>query len=150
MKVADLMSTKLFTVSPDDSVEGAVAELEVRTLLSGEYDAREAFVTIRSGAGGVDAADWAEMLLRMYTRYCERHGWPIEVYDTSYAEEAGIDHNADAVNRQAGFCNRCGQHHLSCAGLGRRNRGHSARARQRAAQGSWQRSIAHGHRVLQR
>ena len=72
------------------SVEAAVAELEVRTLLSGEYDAREAFVTIRSGAGGVDAADWAEMLLRMYTRYCERHGWPFEVNDTSYAEEAGI------------------------------------------------------------
>jgi len=72
------------------AVEAAVAELEVRTLLSGEYDAREAFVTIRSGAGGVDAADWAEMLLRMYTRYCERHGWPFEVNDTSYAEEAGI------------------------------------------------------------
>ena len=73
-----------------ESVEAAVAELEVRTLLSGEYDAREAFVTIRSGAGGVDAADWAEMLLRMYTRYCERHNWPYEVNDTSYAEEAGL------------------------------------------------------------
>ncbi|MBK9740808.1 MAG: peptide chain release factor 2 [Actinobacteria bacterium] len=73
-----------------DSVEAAVAELEVRTLLSGEYDQREAFVSIRSGAGGVDAADWAEMLLRMYTRYCERHNYPFEVNDTSYAEEAGI------------------------------------------------------------
>jgi peptide chain release factor 2 len=73
-----------------DSVEAAVAELEVRTLLSGEYDAREAFVSIRAGAGGVDAADWAEMLLRMYSRYCERHNWPLEVNDTSYAEEAGI------------------------------------------------------------
>ena len=71
-------------------LETQIAELEVRTLLSGEYDAREAFVTIRSGAGGVDAADWAEMLLRMYTRYCELHGWPYEVNDTSYAEEAGI------------------------------------------------------------
>jgi len=73
-----------------DSLETAIAEMEVRTLLSGEYDAREAFVSIRSGAGGVDAADWAEMLLRMYTRYCERHNWPYEVNDTSYAEEAGI------------------------------------------------------------
>ena len=73
-----------------DAVEATVAELEVRTLLSGEYDAREAFVSIRSGAGGVDAADWAEMLLRMYTRYCERHNWPFEVNDTSYAEEAGL------------------------------------------------------------
>lgn len=68
----------------------AIDELEVRTLLSGEYDAREAVVTIRSGAGGVDAADWAEMLMRMYLRWAERHKYDVEVYDTSYAEEAGI------------------------------------------------------------
>ena len=68
----------------------SIGELEVRTLLSGEYDAREALVTIRAEAGGVDAADFAEMLLRMYTRYCERHSYPFEVLDTSYAEEAGI------------------------------------------------------------
>ena len=74
-----------------------VAELEVRTLLSGEYDSREALMTIRSEAGGVDAADWAEMLMRMYTRYCERHGYPVEVYDTSYAEEAGIKSATFAV-----------------------------------------------------
>ena len=80
-----------------DSMESVVGELEIRTLLSGEYDEREALVTIRSGAGGVDAADWAEMLLRLYTRYCERHGWPYEVYDTSYAEEAGIKSATFAV-----------------------------------------------------
>lgn len=68
----------------------AIAALEVRTLLSGEYDQRDALVTIRSGAGGVDAADWAEMLMRMYLRYCENKDWSVEVYDTSYAEEAGI------------------------------------------------------------
>jgi peptide chain release factor 2 len=68
----------------------SIDELEVRTLLSGEYDAREALVTIRSEAGGVDAADFAEMLLRMYLRWAERHGYPTEVLDTSYAEEAGI------------------------------------------------------------
>ena len=62
----------------------------MRTLLSGEYDPREALVTIRSEAGGVDAADFAEMLLRMYLRWSERHGYKTEVYDTSYAEEAGI------------------------------------------------------------
>ena len=72
------------------SLRQAVAAIEVRTLLSGEYDQRDALVSIRSGAGGVDAADWAEMLLRMYTRYCENKGWPVEVYDTSYAEEAGL------------------------------------------------------------
>ncbi len=64
--------------------------LEVRTLLSGEYDQRDALVTIRSEAGGVDAADFAAMLLRMYLRWAERHGYATEVYDTSYAEEAGI------------------------------------------------------------
>jgi peptide chain release factor 2 len=68
----------------------AIDELEVRTLLSGEYDSREALVTIRAEAGGVDAADFAEMLLRMYTRWAERHGYAVDVLDTSYAEEAGI------------------------------------------------------------
>ena len=80
-----------------DGLRRDISEMEVRTLLSGEYDAREALVTIRSEAGGVDAADWAEMLLRLYTRYCERHGWPVEVYDTSYAEEAGIKSATFAV-----------------------------------------------------
>ncbi|HEX3786140.1 MAG TPA: peptide chain release factor 2 [Pseudonocardiaceae bacterium] len=67
-----------------------IDSLEVRTLLSGEYDERDALMTIRSEAGGVDAADFAEMLMRMYLRWAERHGYPTEVYDTSYAEEAGI------------------------------------------------------------
>jgi peptide chain release factor 2 len=68
----------------------SVGELEVQTLLNGKYDSREALVTIRSEAGGVDAADFAEMLLRMYLRWAERHNYSTEVYDTSYAEEAGI------------------------------------------------------------
>ncbi len=68
----------------------SIESLEVRTLLSGEYDERDALITIRSGAGGVDAADWAEMLMRMYIRWAERHKYPTEVYETSYAEEAGI------------------------------------------------------------
>lgn len=71
---------------------------EVRTLLSGEYDEREALVTIRSGAGGVDAADWAEMLMRMYVRWAEQHKYPVEVFDTSYAEEAGIKSATFAVH----------------------------------------------------
>ena len=80
-----------------EALERDISDLEVRTLLSGEYDEREALVTIRAEAGGVDAADWAEMLMRMYLRYCERHGWPTEVYDTSYAEEAGIKSATFAV-----------------------------------------------------
>jgi peptide chain release factor 2 len=79
-------------------IQKAVEQLEVRTLLSGEYDAREALVTIRSGAGGVDAADFAEMLMRMYTRWAERNKYPVEVYDTSYAEEAGLKSATFAVH----------------------------------------------------
>ena len=67
-----------------------LGELEVRTLLAGEYDIRDAVVTIRAGAGGVDAADFAEMLMRMYLRWAERHGYATSVLDTSYAEEAGL------------------------------------------------------------
>ena len=73
-----------------DSLESAIESLEVTTMLSGEYDPREAVINIRSGAGGVDAADWAEMLMRMYTRWAEKHGHKVDVYDISYAEEAGI------------------------------------------------------------
>lgn len=74
-----------------------IEALEVRTLLSGEYDPRDALMTIRAEAGGVDAADFAEMLMRMYTRWAERHGYQVEVYDTSYAEEAGLKSATFAV-----------------------------------------------------
>ena len=73
-----------------DSLTAAISDLEVQTLLSGEYDHRDALITIRSEAGGVDAADWAEMVSRMYLRYCERHDYGVNVLETSYAEEAGI------------------------------------------------------------
>ncbi|MBB4071229.1 peptide chain release factor 2 [Canibacter oris] len=72
------------------AIHTAVNELEVQTLLSGEYDECAAVMTIRSGAGGVDAADFAEMLQRMYLRYGERNNYRTTVMETSYAEEAGI------------------------------------------------------------
>lgn len=72
------------------SVRKALDEMEVRTLLSGEYAEREALVNIRAEAGGVDASDFAERLQRMYLRWAERHGYSTEIYETSYAEEAGI------------------------------------------------------------
>ena len=65
-------------------------QMEIQTLLDGEYDERSAVVTLRSGAGGVDAADFAQMLLRMFLRWAERNGYKAKVMDTSYAEEAGI------------------------------------------------------------
>lgn len=67
-----------------------IESLEVKTMLSGEYDSREAVINIRSGAGGVDAADWAEMLMRMYVRWAEKNDRKVDIYDISYAEEAGI------------------------------------------------------------
>ena len=75
-----------------------IEAMEVRTLLAGEYDEREALLNIRSGAGGVDAADWAEMLMRMYIRWAEKHNYAVEVFDTSYAEEAGIKSATFAVH----------------------------------------------------
>ncbi|MDQ0787308.1 peptide chain release factor 2 [Streptomyces sp. B3I7] len=79
------------------AVRKALDEMEVRTLLSGEYDSREALVNIRAEAGGVDAADFAEKLQRMYLRWAEQRGYKTEVYETSYAEEAGIKSTTFAV-----------------------------------------------------
>jgi peptide chain release factor 2 len=73
-----------------------IDQLEVRTLLSGEYDAREALITINSQAGGADAEDFAGNLQRMYLRWAERHKFPAEVYDVSYGE-AGIKSTTFAV-----------------------------------------------------
>jgi len=81
-----------------EKVHKAVESLEVRTLLNGEYDAREALVSIRSGAGGVDAADFAEMLMRMYIRWAEQHDYKVEVFETSYAEEAGLKSATFAIH----------------------------------------------------
>ncbi|MFJ2646280.1 peptide chain release factor 2 [Streptomyces sp. NPDC087420] len=80
-----------------ESVRKALDEMEVRTLLSGQYDAREALVNIRAEAGGVDAADFAEQLQRMYLRWAERHNYGTEIYETSFAEEAGIKSTTFAV-----------------------------------------------------
>lgn len=63
---------------------------EVRTMLSGEMDAANAIVTIHPGAGGTESQDWAEMLMRMYMRWCERRGFKREVVDLQPGEEAGI------------------------------------------------------------
>jgi len=72
------------------SIQKILGELEVQTLLNGEFDSNPAVITIRAGAGGVDASDFADMLFRMYLRYAEQHNLPTTVLDTSYAEEAGI------------------------------------------------------------
>ena len=71
-------------------IESDLGDAELRQLLGGEYDASDAIVSINSGAGGTDACDWAEMLMRMYLRWAERRGFKAEVLDLQPAEEAGI------------------------------------------------------------
>jgi peptide chain release factor 2 len=86
----DDAETKLEARAELKAIATMVDSLEVETLLNGEYDARGAIVTIRSGAGGDDATDFAEMLMRMYLRYCEKQSYKTSVLDISYAEGAGI------------------------------------------------------------
>ena len=71
-------------------LEGRVKALEVETMLSGEHDRGNAIVSIHAGAGGTEAQDWAEMLLRMYLRWCEKKGFRTEIVDSLPGEEAGI------------------------------------------------------------
>jgi peptide chain release factor 2 len=87
-----------------------IDQLEIRTLLNGEYDAREALISINAGAGGADAADWTEGLQRIYMRWAERHGYPTEVYDTSYAEEAGIKSTTFAIKAPYAYGTLRGEH----------------------------------------
>ena len=71
-------------------LEKELDKYDVQKMLSGEYDEADAFLTINAGAGGTDAQDWANMLLRMYTRWAESKGWKVELIDKSDSEEAGI------------------------------------------------------------
>src|SRR5690606_37272601 len=73
-----------------DKLEEAVGKMEFARMLSGENDRNNAILSSNAGQGGVDAADFAEMLLRMYKRYAERRGWDVELMDLQPAEEAGI------------------------------------------------------------
>jgi peptide chain release factor 2 len=71
-------------------LEGRIAKMEFARMLSGEHDARSCIVSINAGAGGTEAQDWAEMLLRMYLRFCEKRGYRTEITDYQPGEEAGV------------------------------------------------------------
>lgn len=97
------------------AITTVIGDLEIQSLLDGEFDARPAVVTIRAGAGGVDAADFAEMLLRMYTRWAQAHGYSLQVLDTSYAEQAGVKSAIFEVDEPYAFGNlsvEAGTHRL--------------------------------------
>ncbi len=92
---------ELLEEEPDESMQAEIVEsvvgletkveqLEFALMLSGEHDQRNAIMSIHAGSGGVDAQDWAEMLLRMYLRWAEKHNFKTEVYEYNEGEEAGI------------------------------------------------------------
>jgi peptide chain release factor 2 len=72
------------------SLEGKIAALETQSLFSGPYDANDAIVELHAGAGGTDAQDWTEMLLRMYSRWAERRGFDVEIDEATEGQEAGL------------------------------------------------------------
>ncbi|MBR2525877.1 peptide chain release factor 2 [bacterium] len=71
-------------------LEKELDKFDFEKMLSGEYDSADAILSVNAGAGGTDAQDWAEMLLRMYTRWAEKHNWKVSLLDKSEGDEAGI------------------------------------------------------------
>ena len=103
-------ATRAEAVQELATLSSEIEQLEVRTLLNGEYDVREALISINAQAGGADAADFSENLMRMYMRWAERHKYPTEVYDISYAEEAGIKSTTFAIKAPYAYGTLRGEH----------------------------------------
>ena len=120
-RVADLETLfELAREESDDSVEGEIADgvakvaeeldrLELRALFSGEHDERDAICEINAGAGGTDAQDWAEMLLRMYTRWAQNRGFEFEVDEIQEGQEAGIKSATFIVRGRYAYGNLVGE-----------------------------------------
>jgi peptide chain release factor 2 len=85
------------------AVESRLAALEEERLFGGRYDAGDAVVTVRAGAGGTDSQDWAEMLLRMYLRWAERRGFKVEMKEASPGEEAGLKSSTCIVHGESAY-----------------------------------------------
>ncbi|WAS97648.1 peptide chain release factor 2 [Nannocystis punicea] len=86
-----------------ESLDARVGKMEFRRMLSGPHDDKGALVTINAGAGGVDSQDWAQILMRMYMRWGERHGFKVEVLDVQDAEQAGIRSAELAINGEFAY-----------------------------------------------
>jgi len=89
---------KLVAEGKLDGLEKKIAKLELKTFLSGPYDALSAIFSIHAGQGGVEAMDWAEMLKRMYLKYFEKRDWPYEIVEETKGDEAGIKSVTMTVN----------------------------------------------------
>ncbi len=86
-----------------EALETEISKLEFNVMLSGKYDHGDALLAIHAGAGGTDSQDWAEMLQRMYLRWCELRGFETEILDTTLGEEAGVKSVTIAVNGKYAF-----------------------------------------------
>ncbi len=84
-------------------IDSEIASLELSSMLSGEQDRNNCFIEINAGAGGTDSMDWAAMLLRMYTRFCERRGWQVEITDYVAGEEAGLKNVSISVRGEYAY-----------------------------------------------
>src|SRR5947208_4984075 len=86
-----------------DAIAAQLEALELQNMLQGPDDVRDALLTIHPGAGGTESQDWAEMLMRMYTRWAERHGFKVEILDLLQGEEAGIKSAEIQISGQYAF-----------------------------------------------
>ena len=84
-------------------IDSEIASLELSSMLSGEQDRNNCFIEINAGAGGTDSMDWAAMLLRMYTRFCEQKGWQVEITDYVAGEEAGLKNVSISVRGEYAY-----------------------------------------------
>jgi peptide chain release factor 2 len=102
---ADDADAELVSQLDDEAsaLEGQLAELELRTMLQGPDDHRNALLTVHAGAGGTESQDWVEMLVRMYTRWAQRRGYDIAVLDLVEGEEAGVKSAAVEVRGQYAY-----------------------------------------------
>jgi len=112
-RIAD--ATELLSLAQEDAsfrpeIESEIEELssvldtlELEAAFSGEYDARDAILTIHAGAGGTESQDWAEMLMRMYLRWAERQSYQTEIFDTSPGDEAGIKSAAIEISGEYAY-----------------------------------------------
>ena len=101
---AEQRQMALSSVAQDlDRLEAAFQKLELESLFNGRFDRHNAYLTLHAGAGGTESCDWAEMLLRMYRRYCEQHGFEVALLDILPGEEAGIKNATLAVNGEYAY-----------------------------------------------
>src|SRR5687767_13914107 len=90
MRERQRLETAIAAVRQIERLSADVARRQIETLLSGEADGNDAYLEVHAGAGGTESQDWAEMLLRMYTRWAERHGFKVDLLEIHDGEEAGI------------------------------------------------------------